>query len=128
MSEEDQQSEQPPAADQDTPAQRPVPRNVPTLTEVVGADTAAEVSAESPPVPASVPDAGRGAQPDAQALLALLGPDLDRLISEAIGRVLHEQMLGLNGRVQKAVTEVVRDAIATAHTRGAHGEDVRRNP
>ncbi|MFD1711739.1 hypothetical protein FVQ98_15250 [Ottowia sp. GY511] len=127
MSEEDQPSEQPSGAEQEVPPQRLVPRNVPTLTEVVGAEVPANTPQAPAPRQASAADA-LSAQPDAQALLALLGPELDRLISEAIGRVLHEQLLGLNGRVQKTVAEVVRDAIATAHARGAHGEDVRRNP
>ena len=41
----------------------------------------------------------------ADAMLARIGPDLDRQIAEAIGRVLHEQLLGFNGRVQKAVAD-----------------------
>ena len=80
----------------------------------------ADAAPASPAAPATLPDASD--------LLALLGPDLDRQISEAIGRVLHEQLLGLNGRVQKAVAEVVREAVATAHTRGAYASDVGKNP
>ncbi len=121
MSEDDQlQGTEPePAA-----PKRALPRNVPTLTEVVGSE-----AQEAPPSPSPVPTLDSpGGLPDAQALLALLGPDLDRRISEAIGRVLHEQMLGFNGRVKKAVAEVVREAVATAHAQGAHGQDVRKNP
>ena len=122
--EEDQGAPQPAEA---APA-RQLPRNVPTLTQVVGSEAPGSTSDAAAEV-ASNPAQGTAAVlPDAQAVLALLGPDLDRLISEAIGRVLHEQMLGLNGRVQKAVAEVVRDAVATAHTRSAHGSDVRKNP
>lgn len=103
---------------------RELPRNVPTLTEVVGAPAAADASSRA----GGAPSSSSAALPSAEALLALLGPDLDRLISEAIGRVLHEQMLGLSARVQKAVAEVVREAVAQAHTRSAHGSDVRTNP
>lgn len=127
MSQEDQTPDPTPDPDAESGLQRNVPRNVPTLTEVVGADASAETQTRDIG-PQPTPDASVAGAPDAQALLALLGPDLDRLISETIGRVLHEQLLGLNGRVQKAVAEVVRDAIATAHARGAHGEDVRTNP
>ena len=125
MSQEDQTPE--PMQDADDAPARSVPRNVPTLTEVVGADAAVDAQAREG-TPQAAPTAALAGAPDAQALLALLGPDLDRLISEAIGRVLHEQMLGLNGRVQKAVAEVVREAIATAHTRSAHGDGDRKNP
>ena len=61
-------------------------------------------------------------------VLARLGPQLDRQISETIARVLHEQMLGLNGRVQKAVAEVVRDAVTKALVQGSLGPDVGKNP
>jgi len=47
---------------------------------------------------------------------------------EAIGRVLHEQLLGFNGRVQKAVAEVVREAVAKALAQDAHGRDAGTNP
>ncbi len=124
MSEQDQ--DQPMGAgDEPQPPKRALPRNVPTLTEVVATEPAPDHRSAPAPAPAFSSAAGL---PDVQALLDVLGPDLDRLISEAIGRVLHEQMLGFNGRVQKAVAEVVRDAVATAHTRSAHGHDVRKNP
>ena len=98
------------------PPPRALPRNVPTLTEVVGPD------ATQPSMSASGQDFGStGAPVDAQALLALLGPELDRRISEAIGRVLHEQMLGFNGRVQKAVADVVREAVAKSLVQGDSG-------
>lgn len=106
----------------------PPPRFVPTLTEVVPTDDALPESAPpSPPAssepvasaPASAPfNAAEHASVVADELLARLGPELDRLISEAIGRVLHEQMLGFNGRVQKAVAEVVREAVAKSLMQG----------
>ena len=104
--------------------QRPLPRNLPMLTEVVGASERVEPVMQADALPPPVPTG----LADAEALLALLGPDLERRISEAIGRVLHEQMLGLNGRVQKAVAETVREAVALAHTRGAHAPDDGINP
>lgn len=64
----------------------------------------------------------------ADVMLARIGPDLDRQIAEAIGRVLHEQLLGFNGRVQKAVAEVVREAVAKALAQDAHGRDAGTNP
>lgn len=112
----------------DTPPPRPMPRVVPTLTEVVGlgdAPAAEPLAAPSPAAPA------RSAEPvpspllSADELLQRLGPDLDRLISEAIGRVLHEQMLGLNGRVQRAVADVVREAVAKAMAQDGHGQPPR---
>ena len=120
-----EQQPTPPTAPEAAPVHRPPPRNVPTLTEMVAAD-AERHSAQADAAPAS--PAAPATLPDASDLLALLGPDLDRQISEAIGRVLHEQLLGLNVRVQKAVAEVVREAVATAHTRGAYASDVGKNP
>lgn len=102
---------------------RPVPRNVPKLTDVVGADAPAQPSA---PAPGNVN--GTLDVPSAEALLQLLGPELDDKISETIGRVLHEQMLGLNARVRKAVAEVVREAVASAIAQQTHASDVRDNP
>lgn len=105
----------------------PAPRFVPTLTEVVVTPDMADRPAvapgaqpafpANPPTPAALP--AETPSPTAGAdlvedLLLRLGPDLDRQIAEAVGRVLHEQMLGFNARVQKAVAEVVRDAIAKA--------------
>ena len=126
------------------------PRFVPTLTEVVGAradtepapaglptlapesemgpdsevDFPLELSAE----PAVVPLPPVSLEAIAATVLQRIGPDLDRQIGEAIGRVLHEQMLGFNGRVQKAVAEVVRDAVAKTLAQGAPGADVGKNP
>lgn len=105
----------------------PPPRFVPTLTEVVSTDDALESAPPRPPAssepvastPAPAPfNAAERATAVADDLLARLGPDLDRLIGEAIGRVLHEQMLGFNGRVQKAVAEVVREAVAKSLMQG----------
>ncbi|MDO5624118.1 MAG: hypothetical protein Q4G71_05470 [Pseudomonadota bacterium] len=102
------------------PPARPAPRNVPTLTEVIG---------DQPDAACATPPGLAAADvPGAQALLAHLGPELDRQISEAIGRVLHEQLLGLNARVQKAVAEVVRDAVASALARGVVGSGDGENP
>ena len=124
-------------SNEDAPAAQP-PRFVPTLTEVVKTDAAPEPAQVPPaaaeaaanPVPAVPPavSAADHAMATADELLARLGPDLDRLISEAIGRVLHEQMLGFNGRVQKAVAEVVREAVAKALAQDAHGRDAGTNP
>ena len=117
-------------SNEDAPAAQP-PRFVPTLTEVVKTDAAPEPAQVPPaaaeaaanPAPAVPPAVGAAEQAMATAdeLLARLGPDLDRLISEAIGRVLHEQMLGFNGRVQKAVADVVREAVAKSLVQGDSG-------
>ena len=117
-------------SNEDAPAAQP-PRFVPTLTEVVKTDAAPEPAQVPPaaaeaaanPVPAVPPavSAADHAMATAEELLARLGPDLDRLISEAIGRVLHEQMLGFNGRVQKAVADVVREAVAKSLVQGDSG-------
>lgn len=117
-------------SNEDAPAAQP-PRFVPTLTEVVKTDAAPEPAQVPPaaaeaaanPVPAVPPAVGAAehAMATADELLARLGPDLGRLISEAIGRVLHEQMLGFNGRVQKAVADVVREAVAKSLVQGDSG-------
>lgn len=101
--------------DEDTappPSQRMAPRHLPVLTEVVG-----EQEDAATPLARQQPADMLGAQ----ELLQQLGPDLDKRIAEAMGRVLHEQLLGLNARVQKAVAEVVREAVASAVARSAHG-------
>ena len=117
-------------SNEDAPAAQP-PRFVPTLTEVEKTDAAPEPAQVPPaaaeaaanPAPAVPPAVGAAehAMATADELLARLGPDLDRLISEAIGRVLHEQMLGFNGRVQKAVADVVREAVAKSLVQGDSG-------
>ena len=117
-------------SNEDAPAAQP-PRFVPTLTEVVKTDAAPEPAQVPPaaaeaaanPAPAVPPAVGAAehAMATADELLARLGPDLDRLISEAIGRVLHELMLGFNGRVQKAVADVVREAVAKSLVQGDSG-------
>ena len=117
-------------SNENAPAAQP-PRFVPTLTEVVKTDAAPEPAQVPPaaaeaaanPAPAVPPAVGAAehAMATADELLARLGPDLDRLISEAIGRVLHEQMLGFNGRVQKAVADVVREAVAKSLVQGDSG-------
>ena len=104
----------------DTPPPRPVPRNVPTLTEIV--TVAGEPAAPLPPAVPAMP-AAPVAAPTAQQLLALLGADFDQLIADAIARALHEQMQGLQARVQRTVAEVVRDALAREAHRRAVGEN-----
>lgn len=102
----------------DTPEPQ-APRFVPVLTEVVqpGAAPAPATSmAEAGGADAApAPGAPRSPAADrlvADAVLARLGPGLERLISETVARVLHEQMHGFHGRVQKAVADVVREAVA----------------
>ena len=113
---------------------KPRPRFVPTLTEVVApGDDAAAPSRPAPLAPeALAPPATRGAGPSLEqvvdAVLARLGPQLDRQIADTIGRVLHEQLLGLNGRVQKAVAELVREAVARDRARHGNGADDGENP
>ena len=120
--------------DDDAAAGRAPPRFVPTLTEVVApGDDAAAPSRPAPLAPeALAPTAARGAAPSLEqvvdAVLARLGPQLDRQIADTIGRVLHEQLLGLNGRVQKAVAELVREAVARDRARHGNGADDGENP
>ncbi|MDO5087447.1 MAG: hypothetical protein Q4D74_07550 [Comamonadaceae bacterium] len=97
-------------------APRTPPRFVPTLTEVVG-----EQAAPADGAPAAEPRLGALPEPLVQQVLQAIGPTLDAQISEAMGRVLHEQMLGLNARVQREVAEVVRQAVLSALSR--HPED-----
>lgn len=83
-------------------------RYVPTLTEVVS-EAGLPAAGDAP---AGAPGAGAAqAGVTAEQVLALLGPELDRRISEAIALALHEQMLGLHARVRRAVAEVVQDAV-----------------
>ena len=98
---------------------QPAPaRYVPTLTEVV-ADTGATADGGGP---ANAPGAqGVSVGVSAEQLLALLGPELDRRISEAIAQALHEQMLGLHARVRRAVADVVQDAVERALRDQGHG-------
>jgi len=101
-----------------------VPRFVPTLTEVV--------NAQAEPAPAQPAQNAQTAQPAvsppsapadalAAAVLRRLGPELDRRISEAIARALHEQMLGFNSRVRKAVADVVREAVTRPDSQNPAG-------
>ena len=86
-------------------------RNVPTLTEVVG-ERLRRAAAAAP--------AGQPLDIDAQlaqAVLAELMPTLEQRISETIARVVHEQMLGLNARVRRAVADEVRSAVGEALAR-----------
>jgi hypothetical protein len=123
---------------------RGAPRFVPTLTEVVDTSSGpqppepdalapAPAAAQSPglaSVPPSALPAAPAAAPNPQALATLMLQqlDLDQQISETIARVLHEQMLGFNGRVQKAVAEVVREAVTKALAQGIAGADDGKNP
>ncbi len=122
----------------DEPVSHPAPRFVPTLTEVVGPGDAVapppvELQPESAPPCESKEDAVAPALTPAPALLsasdldrvaemllARLAPELDRLIPDAIGRVVHEQMLGFSARVQKTVGELVREELAKAFAKGDH--------
>ncbi|MBN9404571.1 MAG: hypothetical protein J0I00_04025 [Burkholderiales bacterium] len=93
---------------------QPAPaRYVPTLTEVVV--DIGQPAAGAPAAPAV------SAGVTAEQVLALLGPELDRRISEAIAQALHEQMLGLHARVRRAVADVVQDAVDMALRDRGHG-------
>jgi hypothetical protein len=116
----------------------PAPRFVPTLTEVVGpgdAVTPAPTEPVADPRPraesmlvAAAPTTTVAASPAplppgtadraADILLARLAPQLDHLIAEAIARLVHEQMLGFNARVQKTVVDLVREEVAKAIAQG----------
>lgn len=121
---------------------RPVPRFVPTLTEVVQTTDAVagghvpEPSATSAPPGDAVVSArmasaatpGAGVPDGAAGVLACLGPELEQRIAETVGRVLHDQMLGFNARVRKAVAEVVHETLAKAVAQGIGVSDVGENP
>lgn len=92
-------------------------RIVPTLTEVVPvrADAAEPLSeAVAAPISVAVPKPADRAGETAARVLAMLQPELDRQIAEAVSRALHEQMQGLHARVQQTVAGVVRDAVDKA--------------
>ena len=91
-----------------TPPARTAPRNVPMLTEVVG-ERLKRAAAGAPQQQSQ--DASTQTAQVAQAVLAQIEPVLEQRISEAIARVLHEQMLGLNARVRRAVADEVRSAV-----------------
>jgi hypothetical protein len=109
----------------------PPPALVPTLTEVVAQPAEAEQPAapsdflslvpEDMAVPLSLPILSVTTETIAAALLQRIGPDLDRQIGETIARVLHEQMLGFNSRLQKAVAEVVHQAVVQGMSGGDQG-------
>lgn len=107
-------------------ANDPPPFFVPTLTEVVAAPAAAEpappvISLFAPETVANLPATSAAvalaatssvtAEAVAAALLRRIGLELDRQIGETIARVLHDQMLGFNPRLHKAVADVVREAV-----------------
>lgn len=100
------------------------PRLVPTLTEVVTVDVAAESHAPSL-VPRGVSEA---APSDAQTLLARLGPEFEQQLSQAIAGVLQAQLQGLGERVRDAVAAVVHEAVAKALGSDTPQADVGENP
>ena len=91
------------------------------LTEVID-NPAGPPDEQGPPTrplsdePDEPPAAAPSGQPldVADSLTQALAPMLEARISEAIARVLHEQLLGLNARVQREVAVVVRQAVAEA--------------
>ena len=91
-----------PPDEEQAPAQ---PKLVPTLTESFGPSPVAAAPAQAAPQ-------GEVEDRIARALLAELGPELDKLIGETVARVVHEQMLGLSGRIRTEVTRAVRDEVA----------------
>lgn len=102
-------------------ALRTPPRFVPTLTEVVVLPAASAASAPVVPVPVIEAAAvlGEEAAPAdlervAQRVLERLRPGLDRLVSEAVSQVVHEQMEGLQLRVGQAVDAALRRAVEQA--------------
>ena len=103
----------------------PPPALVPTLTDVVAAPAAPadevvpSLSPDDRVVALAPPILSVTTETIAAAVLQRIGPDLDRQIGETIARVLHEQMLGFNSRMQKAVAEVVHQAVV----RGMSGDD-----
>lgn len=102
-------------------------RIVPTLTEVVpirGVATGLAPGAAATPVSVSAPKPADRAGEAAARVLAMLQPELDRQIAEAVSRALHEQMQGLHARVQQTVADVVRDAVDRA-LREADGRPTR---
>ncbi len=113
---------------QDPPWPRTPPRFVPTLTEVVtpgiassGAPGVAAVSV--PASPAAVPE-----PVDVDAVMRQLAPELDRRISEAIARVMQEQMLGVQARLERAVTDAVRESVRALAEEREGVPGIRRNP
>lgn len=103
-----------PLAQPAPPPSQPAP--LPAQPEPPPAQSAPPVQPAPPPA-ASSPSATVDAL--AAAVLRRLGPELDRRISEAIAHALHEQMLGLNTRVRKAVADVVREAITRSDSQSA---------
>ena len=85
-------------------------RYIPTLTEVV--TDALAPAGDTPAAPAR--SAAVAPAVTAEQVLALLAPDLDQRIGEAIAQAVHEQMLGLHARVRRGVAAVVQDAVDTA--------------
>ena len=122
----------------DEPSARPPPRGVPTLTEVVQAAappseapapaSLSQPASPTPPASHVALEPAVPAQDPVNALLERLGPELERQIAEAVGRVLHEQMLGCNSRVRKAVADVVRDTVADSLLQAGGRSDVSENP
>lgn len=125
---------------EDAPPSRQAPRFVPTLTEIVvpAGNAQTSIATDNPPwAPEPEPEpqsagplelldslklldshANEQANDNMSELLARLGPELDVRLSEAIARVIHEQMPVLNARVRHAVAEVVRETVAGAFSHG----------
>jgi hypothetical protein len=98
-----------------------------TLPNLIGPELDRQIgggaAAVQTPAPALAPAPQAAADAVAAALLQRIGPELDRQISETIARVLHEQLLGFNSRVQKAVAEVVHEAVVKSFMQGQPGAD-----
>lgn len=118
------------------PTNRPDPRLLPTLTEVIApapdaapwAAPAGEPMAPMAPPPAAAATPAPSVDAVARRVLAQLGPELDQRIAEAIARALHTQMLGLSARVRASVAEVVREAVADALRASPARPETRENP
>lgn len=115
---------------------RPDPRLVPTLTEVIGLPSDApswtapggEAVAPVAPPPTVAAAPAPSADAVARRVLAQLGPELDQRIAEAIARALHAQMLGLSARVRASVAEVVREAVTDTLRAAPASPENSRNP
>lgn len=99
-------------------ALRTPPRFVPTLTEVVVLPAASAPVVPVPVIEAAAVPGEEAAPADlervAQRVLERLRPGLDRLVSEAVSQVVHEQMEGLQLRVGQAVDAALRRAVEQA--------------
>jgi hypothetical protein len=78
--------------------------------------------------PAPAPAAAVTAETVTAAVMRQLAPELDRLITEAVARALHEQMLGFNLRARKAVTDAVSGAVTRCLAQGQPGANAGKPP